>query len=93
VQDLLDRVVLDAVDLSAPIATVMTPRLFTLSADASAYDASLAMAQYGNRHVPVIEEGRMIGMVSQRDLYSLQRATLRQLSEKIAAAQDAAALE
>ena len=38
------------------------------SADASAYDASLAMAQHGNRHVPVIEVGRMIGMVSQRDL-------------------------
>ncbi len=93
VQDLLDRVVLDAVELSAPIATVMTPRPFTLSADASAYDASLAMAQHGNRHVPVIEEGRMIGMVSQRDLYSVQRVTLRQLPETIAAAQDVAALE
>ncbi len=93
VQDLLDRVVLEAVDLSAPIATVMTPRPLTLSADATAYDAALAMAQHRRRHVPVVEEGRMIGMVSQRDLFSVQRVTLRQLPETIAAAQDAAALE
>ncbi|MDQ2962638.1 MAG: DUF294 nucleotidyltransferase-like domain-containing protein [Pseudomonadota bacterium] len=93
VQDLLDRVVLDNVTLSAPISTVMTPAPLTLSADASAYDASLAMAQHGKRHMPVIEEGRMIGMVSQRDLFAAQRLTLRQLPETITAANDAGALE
>jgi CBS domain-containing protein len=91
-QDLLDRATVDGVDLAAPIETVMTPRPLTLAADATVYDASLAMARHGIRHAPVIEEGRMIGVVSQRDLFSVQRVTLRQLPETIAAAQDEAAI-
>ena len=91
-QDVLDRVVIDGIDLGAPISTVMTPRPRTLSADASAYDAALVMARHGIRHAPVIEQGRMIGIVSQRDLFSVQRVTLRQLPETIAAANDEAAL-
>jgi CBS domain-containing protein len=91
-QDLLDRVAWDGVDLAAPISTVMTPRPHTLPADATVYDAALAMARHGIRHAPVMEEGRMIGLVSQRDLFSVQRVTLRQLPETIAAARDEAAL-
>jgi CBS domain-containing protein len=70
----------------------MTPRPHTLAADAVAYDAALVMARHGIRHAPVMEEGRMIGIVSQRDLFSVQRVTLRQLPETIAGAQDEAAL-
>jgi CBS domain-containing protein len=91
--DLLDRVVLERVDLSQPIAEVMTPRPATLPADATAYDAALAMARHRIRHAPVLEEGRTIGVVSQRDLFSVQRVTLRQLPETIAAAGDEDALE
>lgn len=91
--DLLDRVVLPGVDLSRPIADVMTPRPATLPADATAYDAALAMTRHRIRHAPVLEEARMIGVVSQRDLFSVQRVTLRQLPETIAAADDEDALE
>ena len=90
--DLRDRVVLEDVDLAAPIATVMTRGPLTLPADATAYDAALAMARHGIRHAPVIEERRIVGVVSQRDLFSVQRVTLRQLPETIAAAQDEAGL-
>ena len=91
--DLLDRVVLERVDLSQPISDVMTPRPATLPADATAYDAALAMTRQRIRHAPVVEEGRTIGVVSQRDLFSVQRVTLRQLPETIAAAEDEEALE
>ena len=91
-QDLLDRVALEATDLAAPIATVMTPRPHTLSADATVYDAALTMARHHVRHAPVLEEGRAIGVVSQRDLFSVQRVTLRRLPETIAAARDEPAL-
>jgi CBS domain-containing protein len=91
-QDVLDRVALDATDLSAPIATVMTPRPHALSADATIYDAALTMARHRIRHAPVLEEGRTIGVVSQRDLFSVQRVTLRRLPETIAAARDEPAL-
>ncbi len=92
-QDLLNRVVLDGVPLDAAIETVMTREPLSLPADASAYDAALLMAHHRARHVPVLEEGKVIGLVSQRDLFSAQRVTLRQLPETIAAATDIAELE
>jgi CBS domain-containing protein len=91
-QDLLDRVALDTTDLAAPVATVMTPQPQTLEADATVYDAALAMTRHRIRHAPVLEEGRTIGVVSQSDLFSVQRITLRRLPETIAAARDEPAL-
>lgn len=92
-QDLLHRVVLDGIPLDAPIDTVMTPQPRTVPAGASAYDAALLMAQHKVRHIPVVEEGKVIGLVSQRDLFAAQRVTLRQLPETIAAAADLPALQ
>src|SRR6185503_16125896 len=60
--DVLDRIALHRRDLSEPITTVMTPQPRTLSADDTAYDAALLIAHHGIRHVPVIEEGRTIGV-------------------------------
>ena len=91
-QDLLDRVVTRRHRPLRTDSLVMTARPLALAADATVYDASLAMARHRIRHAPVVEEGRMIGVVSQRDLFSVQRVTLRQLPETIAAAQDEAAL-
>jgi CBS domain-containing protein len=92
-QDLLHRVMLDGADPATPMARVMTAQPLTLPGDASAYDAALLMAQHKARHVPVVEEGKVVGLVSQRDLFSAQRVTLRQLPETIAAAADLPALE
>lgn len=82
-QDLIGRVLLAEVPLSAPIAKAMTPNPFTLPASASAHEAVLAMAKYGFRHVLVVEEGRLIGLISERDLFSMQRVSLRQVSDTI----------
>ena len=60
--DLLDRVALPELDLGQPISAVMTPSPRTLGADATAYDAALLIAQHGIRHVPVVENGRVIGV-------------------------------
>ncbi|MFN7086847.1 MAG: DUF294 nucleotidyltransferase-like domain-containing protein [Burkholderiales bacterium] len=82
--DVLDRVALTRCDLAAPIASIMTPQPVTLPAEASAYEAALAMARHGIRHIPVVEEGRLIGMVAERDLFALQRVSMRQINRTIA---------
>jgi CBS domain-containing protein len=44
------------------------------------------MARQGIRHVEVTRDGRLAGVVSERDLFALQRVSLRRTSERIRAA-------
>jgi CBS domain-containing protein len=85
--DVLDRVALVRRDLSEPIAAVMTPQPRTLSADHTAYDAALLIAHHGIRHVPVVQDGRAVGVVTERDLFALDRSSLRAIHRTIARAQ------
>jgi CBS domain-containing protein len=85
--DLLDRVVLADVPLSSPISQAMSLSPFTLDEHGTAYDAMLAMATHGIRHVLVIDHaGRLTGVVSERDLFALQRIGLRQIRQAIESA-------
>ena len=86
--DTAGRVVLARVDASNPIGQVMTRHPHVISADASAHDAALVMATHGVRHLPVVEEGRVIGVVAEHDLFTLQRVSLRQIHRTIDDAAD-----
>jgi CBS domain-containing protein len=62
----------------------MSTTLFILEEQATAYDAMLAMATHGIRHILVSDaEGRLTGVVSERDLFALQRVGLRQIRQTI----------
>jgi CBS domain-containing protein len=76
-RDLRDRVVLDDVSLTAPIETAMTPRAGALDALSTAQDALALMAEHGWHQVLVTRAGRLIGVVSERDLFALQRVSMR----------------
>jgi CBS domain-containing protein len=71
-----------------PVAEVMTRSPFTMPAHAMAYEAALAMMAMGIRHVLVMEDGRLIGVVSERDLFSLQRLGLGEITTEIRLAAD-----
>jgi len=86
--DVLSRVLLAGVPLDAPISRVMTPEPLALDPDALAYEAALLMAREGFGHVCVVEDGHLIGVVSEKDLFSLQRVGLANLSQAIADAPD-----
>jgi CBS domain-containing protein len=90
--DLLARVVTADVGLEAPIAQVMTPRPLSLPPQAPAHEAALLMARRGVGHVCVVEGDRLMGVVSERDLFSLQRIGLVHLSRAITGAPDIATL-
>ncbi|MEI7704881.1 MAG: CBS domain-containing protein [Deltaproteobacteria bacterium] len=57
------------------IERFMTPTPHTISARQTLADAHRAMRERGVRHLPVVADGRLVGVVSQRDLYLLE--TLR----------------
>ena len=92
-QDVIGRVVLPQRPLTTPMRDVMTAPVITLSVDATAGDAALLMAQNGIRHVVVRDGGgKVAGVVSERDLFALQRLSVRELASEIRRAADITAL-
>ena len=85
-RDVLDRVALKQAQLDQPVATVMSAQPRSLPAHASAYQAALLIARHGIRHVPVVDDGRLVGVVSERDLFALQRVSARNINRTIAEA-------
>lgn len=70
-------------DLGAPIERHMTVKPFYLSPQASAFDAAMAMTERHIAHVCLVENRRLCGVVSERDLFSLQRVDLVHLARTI----------
>ncbi|MBL8484984.1 MAG: CBS domain-containing protein [Rhodocyclaceae bacterium] len=88
-QDLLRRVVLKNVDTKLPIDEVMTRNLITMRPQSTAYQAAVTMSRRNVRHIVVTDHGgRLLGIVSQNDLYALQRAGVKEISIDIRQAQD-----
>jgi CBS domain-containing protein len=85
--DVLVRIALPQIDMSQPVINVMTTELTYLPPQALAYEAALAMAKQGFRHVLVVENERLVGLVSEKDLFALQRVGLRQIGSTIRHAQ------
>jgi CBS domain-containing protein len=91
--DVLGRVTLAGVGLDTPIGQVMVQPVHTLHAEQTAEDAALLMSRHHLRHVPVVNaQGELVGLVSERDLFALQRLSLKQVSSAIRAATDVAGL-
>jgi CBS domain-containing protein len=91
--DVLGRITLPQLPLSTPIERVMSGPVYGLSLEHSAQDAVLLMSRKGIRHVPVLDNGKLVGIVSERDLFRLQRLSLKQVSTRIRSATDLPALQ
>ncbi|MHB1612749.1 MAG: CBS domain-containing protein [Actinomycetes bacterium] len=68
-----------ASDLSvATVGETMTREVITTSADTPVRDAARLMAQHWIRHLPVVEDQRVVGVVSQRDIVGIFAALWRE---------------
>lgn len=86
--DILGKVTLPGLSLDTAIAEVMVQPVLSLSHEHTALDAALLMSKHGIRHVPVTRGGAAVGMVSERDLFAMQRLSLKQVSTSIRSAAD-----
>lgn len=86
--DVLGRVALAQVALDVPVSQVMVQPVHCLTVEHTAQDAALLMSAHGIRHVPVTRGAIAVGMVSERDLFAMQRLSLKQVSTSIRAAPD-----
>jgi len=67
-RDALFRVLAPGRDpATTPVGAVMTPSPQTIHPDKPFVEAVRMMIEGGYRHVPVVEDGRVLGMVSVRD--------------------------
>ena len=80
----LRQVVADGTsDFNQVIEAHMTQAPFFLTPDHSAFDAAIAMTQRHIAHVCLVKDQRLCGVVSERDLFSLQRVDLVHLARTI----------
>jgi CBS domain-containing protein len=91
--DILGRITLPQLPLDTPIGQVMSSPVASLDTEHTLQDAALLMSRQGVRQVPVTFAGRVVNVVSQRDLFGLQRLSIKQLGSGIRAAADVAALK
>ena len=88
-QDIVGRIVLPALALDARLDAITTQPVVTLDHAATTGDAALEMARHGIRHIVVTDNlGRVAGVVSERDLFALQRLSVRELASGIRRARD-----
>ncbi|MGD7733430.1 DUF294 nucleotidyltransferase-like domain-containing protein [Propionibacteriaceae bacterium G57] len=73
-RDLRSKVVAAGHDTSAPVAEVMTPHPITISPDARVFEVLLEMTSRAIHHLPVVDHGRLLGLVSSGDVMRLDRA-------------------
>ena len=70
-RDVLTRVVARGLDPDITVLeSVMTKNPDTVLPDEMALDALARMRAKGYRHLPVVKDGKLVGIVSIRDLYS-----------------------
>ena len=77
VNDMAYRIVAEERDPKKTFARqVMTPNPDTVSSDTTAIVALRLMQDGGYRHLPVVDDGRVLGVVSRRDFYGVEKARL-----------------
>jgi CBS domain-containing protein len=91
--DVLSRVTLSQISLDTPISQVMSRDVKTISIDDTAETASLTMSHHHIRHLPVLRGNTIVGIISERDLFSLQRLSLNNISSAIRSADDVLSLK
>ena len=80
-RDVLNRVVArDRDPNTVKLSEVMTPNPDTVPPDATALDTLIRMHAKGYRHLPVVDDGKLVGIISVRDLFN---AVKRELEEDI----------
>ena len=78
--DLMNRVALAGRSVDEPIGGLMTRNPITLPKEACALDAALAMTRHGVRHIVVMDGNRLAGVITDKDLFALQRVGLTQIN-------------
>jgi CBS domain-containing protein len=82
-RDIRSRCVADGIDTASPASAVMTPTPETIDTHTPIIDALNLMSRLQIHHLPVMEQGRPIGMVTATDLTRYQSGNAAYLTADI----------
>ena len=91
-RDLRNRVLAVGLDPAGPVSAVMTTEPVTARADGLAFEALLEMVGRRIHHLPLVEDGRALGVVTTTDLMRLEHANPVYLAGDIAKQESGAAI-
>jgi CBS domain-containing protein len=91
-RDMANKVVALGIDPQSPVSGIMTPDPIHLAPDALGSDILHIMLERRIGHLPVVEDGRLVGMVTQTDLTRFQAVSSAQLVRDAATADTVAEL-
>jgi CBS domain-containing protein len=70
--DLADRVIAEGLGADTPVSAVMTPDPMSVESAALGYDALVAMTERRISHLPVVDGGRLVGILTSTNLVKRQ---------------------
>ena len=91
-RDLRSRVLAVGLEPTRPVSEVMTPDPITASPDALTFEVMLAMLERTMHHVPLVVDGRPVGMVTSTDLLRFEHANPVHLVGDVAKQEDVTSL-
>ncbi|MDV8000506.1 DUF294 nucleotidyltransferase-like domain-containing protein [Rhodococcus sp. IEGM 1408] len=89
-RDIRSKVVAVGGDTGTAVSTIMTPDPVTVDARTRTFDATLLQIERAVHHLPVVEDGAPVGMVTTGDLLRLAQTDPVYLAARISRAPDAA---
>ncbi len=87
-RDLRSRCLAAGLADSTQLSAIMTASPLALPPDAPGFEALLIMTRHGIHHLPVVDQGRLLGLVSSTDLLRTQGVSSVHLADRIRRAGD-----
>ncbi|MFH1182060.1 MAG: CBS domain-containing protein [Candidatus Woesearchaeota archaeon] len=82
-QDLSRKVLAKGLDAKKTyVADIMTKKVYTTSPEKDIYEAMIQMGQKKVKHLPVLKEGRLVGIVSFKDIIRIEPDLIDMVSFK-----------
>lgn len=91
-RDFVNKVLAEGLDPSAPVSTVMAADPMVLTSESLGSDVLNRMLEHRIGHLPVVDDGRLVGMITQTDLVRFQAVSSALLVRDAATAQTVAEL-
>ncbi|MEG3639036.1 putative nucleotidyltransferase substrate binding domain-containing protein [Magnetococcus sp. PR-3] len=87
-RDLRKRVIVAGLDINEPVSAIMTADPSTIESSAAVSEAQLMMMRTNIHHIPVTEDEKLVGMITNTDLVRNQPASAVQLMSIVRKAED-----
>lgn len=88
-RDMNGRVIVEGTDPNDAISSIMTTGILTMGPDELVTDALHLMVEKGIGSIPILQDGRLVGIITKTDLTRAQAVTSADLVGRIAKAENA----